>query len=368
MQRREIERDVTTIVSRHRAASSSMLIFYTVQCHLLPDLHYQMAKPTTRNPLIEALPPATDFLTYLTIVEYNLDKSQLPLFHEILQDADLTANIGWDLVHLLIPLLPDSELCLKDVAHLGNPREVILKVTELLEAIGNSDREDEESDAADDELLRQGIADVTDPSNQISSALQFSRLLNMLCILHTRIKTKYPSRFLITSIQALVPAYARLAAFPLADQAVLNFFDRLSESKDPPLSLQDGAVFEDTAVSAPDPEAQPGVLSREEMKLQFHLLQSFLTHVLEKFVDALPPLGESSGMAWVDRYLEFRGQDFKILPPLKSPSTLFQNDPSFSDRDLHVRSILVGPSKHSCSSHLLMAYISQGYTLQMMNS
>ena len=84
------------------------------------------------NLLLKALPPETDYLTYLTLLEYNLTVEQLPTLHDILQDTTLTANIGWDLVHLLLPFLPASQQCLQDVARLGNPREVVLKVTELL--------------------------------------------------------------------------------------------------------------------------------------------------------------------------------------------------------------------------------------------
>lgn len=86
----------------------------------------------TENPLLEAKPPATDYITYLTIVEYNLTLENLPVLHEVLQDTNLTTNIGWDLLHLLIPLLPASQQCLQDIARLGNPREVVLKVTEAL--------------------------------------------------------------------------------------------------------------------------------------------------------------------------------------------------------------------------------------------
>ena len=87
------------------------------------------------NPLIRALPPESDYLTYLTIVEYNLSTENMPILHKVLQDEKLTTNIGWDMVHLLVPYLPDSEQCLQDIARLGNPREVILKVTESLRLI-----------------------------------------------------------------------------------------------------------------------------------------------------------------------------------------------------------------------------------------
>ena len=102
-----------------------------------------------KNPLIEALPPATDYLSYLTIIEYNLNPEALPTLHQVLQDTKLTTNIGWDLVHLLVPLLPNSNECLQDIARLGNPREVILKVTESLRLI---DFQGLEPDTDDDEL------------------------------------------------------------------------------------------------------------------------------------------------------------------------------------------------------------------------
>jgi hypothetical protein len=47
----------------------------------------------TLNPLLAALPPATDYITYLTLIEYNLNEENLPVLHEVLQDTELTANI-----------------------------------------------------------------------------------------------------------------------------------------------------------------------------------------------------------------------------------------------------------------------------------
>ena len=76
----------------------------------------------------------------------------LPILHQVLQDEKLTTNIGWDLVHLLVPLLPQSSQCLQDIARLGNPREVILKVTESLrlidyEALDEPDEDEEDAEA-----------------------------------------------------------------------------------------------------------------------------------------------------------------------------------------------------------------------------
>src|SRR4051812_24464057 len=92
----------------------------------------------------DARPPATDRFTYLTILEANLIVDVLPTLNEILQDAELTQEIGWDLVFNLVNL-PGPEACLETIARLGNPREVILKVLETLELL-NVDRGDDDGD------------------------------------------------------------------------------------------------------------------------------------------------------------------------------------------------------------------------------
>lgn len=51
----------------------------------------------------DSRPPATDYMTYLTILESHLSAKVLPELEIILQDEELTQNIGWDLVHLLLP-------------------------------------------------------------------------------------------------------------------------------------------------------------------------------------------------------------------------------------------------------------------------
>lgn len=121
------------------------------------------------NPLIQALPPAVDYLSYLSILEYNLSVSQLPVLHDVLQDTTLTTNIGWDLVHLLIPLLPASTSCLQDVARLGNPREVVLKVTEILEGLRTRDTtDDDQEEDEDQEVVESSLQSVSEflPSNR----------------------------------------------------------------------------------------------------------------------------------------------------------------------------------------------------------
>ena len=195
-----------------------------------------MAITESENPLIKALPPETDYISYLTILEYNINKEQLPTLHEILQDTTLTTNIGWDLVHLLLPLLPHSKLCLQDVARLGNPREVVLKVTELLEKIGISNEEDEDRDQefldedGSNDLVSSRPQDLVD-DNVVPVKVQFCALLEMLQTLLPRIKTKFPSRFLSTSLQAVLPAYVRVAVEPEATDSIIVFTRALSGTR-----------------------------------------------------------------------------------------------------------------------------------------
>ena len=184
------------------------------------------------NPLIKALPPETDYISYLTILEYNINKDQLPTLHEILQDTELTANIGWDLVHLLLPLLPSSKLCLQDVARLGNPREVVLKATELLEKISVvNEEEDGDQEFLDEDEPNDPVSPRPPKSmdnNAVPVKVQFCALVEMLQILLPRIKTKFPSRFLSTSLQAVLPAYVRVAVEPEATDSIILFMKALS--------------------------------------------------------------------------------------------------------------------------------------------
>lgn len=116
----------------------------------MAELQGHTHKEKDENPLLAARPPATDPITYLTIVEYNLTEENLPVLHQVLQDGELTANIGWDLIHLLLPLLPASEECLQDIVTKGNPRECVLKVTEALRLLEFGDSREETDDEGDD--------------------------------------------------------------------------------------------------------------------------------------------------------------------------------------------------------------------------
>ena len=289
-----------------------------------------MSKSESDNVLIKALPPETDYLSYLTIVEYNLDKDQLPTLHQILQDTKLTTNIGWDLVHLLLPLLPESKTCLQDVARLGNPREVVLKITELLEGLGSPDKEEygAEEDPSDDgadgaengaengedgPLVRNG----TIASRSPTQLTQFCVLVEMLQVLLPRIRTKYPSRFLTTAVQALLPAYAQVAAESEATEAVVTFIKNLSGSRRPKLpprvsSTNVISAQEESPSYAPDPEGNDGTVDLDEQTLQKRLLQALLTFVVEGWMTSLPQAEDVPGLAWCSRVREHDSPNRKI--------------------------------------------------------
>ena len=349
------------------------------------------------NPLLKALPPETDYVTYLTILEFNLSRDQLPTLHEILQDVTLTTNIGWDLVHLLLPLLPESKQCLQDVARLGNPREVILKVTESLEAIGNHLVKDEDVDSESGEHDEPQLPDEEAESSSALSpdapvkrspndfktlTLQFEILLDMLSVLHLRIKTKYPSRFLFTSLKAILFAYSHLATEDAATMRLLEFVKQFVQSKKPELPSRSSSSttlvtvdplssnptdrkvsetnetsngtpsipdlealkrkMETLPLSAPDPEAQENDgPAPNEMAIQTREVQSFLTCALNDYIEALPSVKEAPGLAWAKRLQEAYHPE-KIIPGRQTHTAMFQVDPNLTHRDEILRQFRVG--------------------------
>ncbi|KAF5719212.1 hypothetical protein FMUND_4823 [Fusarium mundagurra] len=237
--------------------------------------------------LKESRPPATDALTYLTIVETNLSPEVLPTLEEILEDAELTRDIGWDLVEMLISI-PGSQGCLETVARLGNPREVIIKVLEVL------DSKAESSEAGD-----------------ASASASFITLVGMLGILHRRLQVKAPSRFLHTTLQTVYRAYNPQGAETTA--AVIDLARSLSGRKRPPLPTRQSSTkletpFQDSDISksAPDPEADAGQAAEGEAELVSRLLQSFVTSILEAYVN-------SNRLEWAARHLEYYNPE-RIVP------------------------------------------------------
>ncbi|MCJ1376947.1 hypothetical protein MMC17_000037 [Xylographa soralifera] len=285
--------------------------------------------------LAKALPPATDYVLYLTILEYNLRKADLPLLHRLLQDSTLTIKLGWDLIHLLVPLLPASKECLVDVARLGNPREVILKVAELLGKTGRSlwgEEEDDEENSDSDSDSDEPASDEEEANVHVASGnavkkeqhksshrsvIEFQALLHMISIVYPRIKTEHPSKFLISTFEAILPAYARVTSSALSTIAVLTLIEKLFQSAKPLLpprensSVNEQVNFEQSA--APDPEGQEETVAPEEPGVQIRLLRSFTTHIIEVYFESLPNVDDGPGLAWTQRCLEMQHPE-RVVP------------------------------------------------------
>jgi hypothetical protein len=277
--------------------------------------------------LQESRPPASDTFTYLTIVEKTLTPELLPAFSEILEDAELTRDIGWDLVEILISI-PGSETCLEIIARLGNPREVILKVVEVL------DSNSESSEAGDPQ-----------------ASAKFITLVGMLTILHRRLQVKAPSRFLHSSLQAVYKAYDPHSAETTA--VVIDFVRSLGGRKRPPLPTRQSSTkletpFQesDPAKSAPDPEAEAGQqTSPGESEVVTRLLQSFITCILEAYVN-------SNSMEWASRMLEYFIPE-KIVPGKPTMLQAFKQVPELRAIDALVGQLVV--SQLSPDLYLLVA-------------
>jgi len=276
----------------------------------------------------DSLPPATDYLTYLTILESHLSPAILPRLNTILQDLDLVQNIGWDLIHLLLPI-PGAEECLTTIARLGNPREVVLKITEALQLL-DSEAELDNEDDEDKEEKTKDEAENSEPTG----IEKFCLLLQLLAIVHPRIKTKYPSRFLSTSLIAILSTFRPSNQATLA---VISFAHTISGKKRPSLPGRKSSLNipvkakSDSNPSAPDPEAQDE--EPEEAAIQIKLLQSFVTHILEEYVNANP-------LEWAAR-LQESFDPKKIVTGRKSVGESFKEEPILVTRDTIVGQLIV---------------------------
>jgi hypothetical protein len=297
--------------------------------------------PDAATAITESLPPTTDYLTYLTILESHLSPEILPTLNDILQDSELTQNIGWDLIHLILPL-SGGQKCLETIARLGNPREVVLKVTEALQVLelDAAAAEDEEDDLETD--IGNSKEEVSD-ANEPTAVDKFCILVNLLQILHPRIKTQYPSRFLSTSLMAILAAYRPSNQATLA---VINFVHTVSGKKRPPLPGRSSsikipvvAIGTQSKSSAPDPEAQDE--HPREAAIQNKLLQSFVTHVLEDYVNMNP-------LDWSARLQELY-EPKRVVPNKKSLSQLYREDEELQTRDVVVGQLVVSmPQRGAC--------------------
>ncbi|CAI0652130.1 hypothetical protein K4K61_009852 [Colletotrichum sp. SAR11_59] len=258
--------------------------------------------------LRESKPPATDTFTYLTIIGEVLSPEILPELNDILQDAQLTQDIGWDLVEMLVPV-QGSEQCLETIAQLGNPREVILKVLEVLE---------------------KNVDDATDDEDDDQTTATFVNLVGMLSILHKRLNVARPSRFVHTTLQSVYRTYH--PRNPEMTAAVIALIRSLSGEKRPPLPTRQSSNKLDTPFTssdptkhAPDPEAgKSQQLAPTEPATTKRLLQSFITCIIEAYVNC-------TSMEWASRLLEFYNPERVVIR--KSMLRAFKEDDDFLARD-----------------------------------
>jgi Uncharacterised protein family, YAP/Alf4/glomulin len=335
------------------------------------------------DPITAALPPNSDYITYLTILEYQLTPERLPILtkHLAEDDGTLAREIGWDLVKLILPLVEaapnEAGNCLEVVARRGNPREVVVRVAEALETLGaddggidsGSDQEYEvdelptfEGEAQRihlGEMELQGMPPRSAKAQQSgattvveglqdasaipdSFSLQFSKLLSILALLHSRIKTQYPSRFLATSLPAALGAYRRISITSETTVAFVALLGKMSGKQRPTLPPRSSttsathlqaAVTPGTEVYAPLPD--PESRSREnekapsnlEMSIVLRLLQAVTLEVLEEYLFSNP-----STMEWATRLLEKQNPN-KAIPDRKSRSKTWQDDEVLQSKD-----------------------------------
>jgi len=290
------------------------------------------------NPLLEALPPATDYITFLTIIEYNLSVENLPILYGILQDVELVSNIGWDLVHLLLPLLPDSADCLTLIARLGNPREVVLKVTECLRAIEFVKTHDENEEDDSTEHVDNSVGHDVNHDTSLSTS-QFVFLLSMLSILHLRIKTQLPSRFLSTSLEAILSAFCKsVANREELVTAIVTFVKSISPHARPSLpARRSSALMNVSSSKVEDKEQQKDKIdakgSPDELDLQKRLLQSFTTFVLDDYMVNLRSDDDSPGLSWATR-IDEKMHPERVVPGRVSVSQRYIDDHNLSQRSV----------------------------------
>lgn len=211
------------------------------------------------------------------------------------------------------------------IARLGNPREVVLKVTEALQLLELSPEDQEEKPEGE-----------TTEGSESTSVDRFCTLIGLLSVLHSRIKTKYPSRFLSSSLMAILSAFRPSNQATLA---VISFVHTISGKKRPPLpgrksSLKIPAIATESqaAISAPDPEAQEE--DPREAAIQARLLQSFVTHILEEYINA-------NSLEWAARLQEVF-EPSRVVAGRKSLGESFREDSALQTRDTIAGQLVVG--------------------------
>ncbi|KAK6381478.1 YAP1-binding protein 1 [Exophiala oligosperma] len=348
------------------------------------------------DPLVAALPPATDYVTYLTVLEYHLTPEKLPTLNKFLTEDDgkLAEEIGWDLLRLVLPMLgsapADANHCLEIIARRGNPREVAVRVAEELEKLGDDAEEDGVGEDVEENDLptfsgeaprvhlgsmkldgmpetAQTPRDEPEPEAKpepeeaeekkvapMDKALRLQALFNMLGVVHPRIKTHYPSRFLATSLPPALGAYRHIPITIETTTTFLTMLENLSGKKRPPLPPRTGTADDPaggadatreqnkgitaTPASLPDPEAkgeQEGeggkIPSAEEKAIIFRLLNAVNLEVLDEYLSSLGS-AEHPSMSWAARLRE-TFEPKRVLLTRPSETRVWKDTPELQERD-----------------------------------
>ena len=259
-----------------------------------------------------------------------------------------------------------AQACLYEVAEHGNPREVILKITESLRQIPfvrDDDNQEQQEESDSDQESRDKQPPDTPRTTRYQSAggivraaeLKFSTLLNILDRLHARIKTKFPSRFLSTSLTAILNTYGEAVKAFSAEQKervtveIMRLVKSVSPSKGntrpvlpPRLSHTEVSRAPSVSQNENDPEADADLPLSEESKIQTRLLQSFVTHILEDYMLSLSDgeAGDIPGLAWASR-IEEKWNPSKIVPGRATFSQRFADNPLLQSRESLVGQVVV---------------------------
>ncbi|PUU83542.1 YAP-binding/ALF4/Glomulin [Tuber borchii] len=280
--------------------------------------------------------PADDFISYSTILDVHLSYAHdvfsqdeqhklLEALGEILEThEDLAREISWDLISVLLPFLESpspatiqlTESHIAFAAAKGNPREVFIKIVESLSAINWSPPLTEDEDGyvdvdgdGDDEEEDEEVREAKDKSRKETTrnALRkFYALLSALSIVHPRIFSKFPSRFLSTQLTTLLGVFTKAIQWldrqdvDAVLRALLEFAELVKptlmvsrkqsivKGERPPLPPR-ASTNSMTPLPVPistdgnEPAKEPEGDS-PETTLQARLLQSFLSHVLELYL------------------------------------------------------------------------------------
>lgn len=346
------------------------------------------------DPLVDTLPPATDYMTYLTLLEYQLTPQNLPTLSRLLSDDDgtLAREIGWDLLKLVLRFLsetPDeANRCLEIIARRGNPREVVVRVAEELEKLGDgdddevnqvgSDQDDDEDDLptfageaprvhlgtmtldgmppfkpkTTEDSVERDSGDTPATASPANKSLKLQSLFNMLSILHPRIKTQYPSRFLATSLPAALGAYRHVPITTATTLSFLAVLEQLAGKSRPPLPprASDLQVPTDktgsgqgqapivTTAALPDPEAKSeeaekgvSLSSPDETAIIARLLHAVLLEVLDEYLSSLSD-DQLPSMSWTSRLQESH-EPKKLVPGKETETQLFEASQDIQARE-----------------------------------